>query len=71
MADVIYSWPSAKDAKVIGKSHERLDGTAKATGAAKYTYDVNLKNQLIVKSLDCPHVPPLSRAHQARIQSRP
>ena len=28
---------------------------AKATGAAKYTYDINLKNQLIAKGLGCPH----------------
>src|SRR5262249_43468253 len=28
---------------------------AKATGAAKYSYDVNLKNQLIAKGLGCPH----------------
>mgnify|MGYP006137494867 CR=1 FL=1 len=27
----------------------------KATGAAKYTYDVNLMNQLIVRALGCPH----------------
>ena len=34
---------------------KRLDGMAKATGAAKYTYDINLKNQLIAKGLGCPH----------------
>ena len=55
MAEVQYNWPSAKNAKVIGKSHDRLDGLEKATGAAKYTYDVNFENQLIVKSLDSPH----------------
>ncbi len=55
MAEVTYNWPSAKDAKLIGKPHDRIDGMQKATGAAKYTYDVNMKDQLIVKSLDCPH----------------
>ena len=55
MAEAQYNWPSAKNAKVIGKSLDRLDGLDKATGAAKYTYDVNFENQLIVKSLDSPH----------------
>lgn len=50
-----YSWPSREKAAVIGKEHDRLDGPAKASGAAKYTYDVNLKNQLIAKALGCPH----------------
>ena len=50
-----YSWPSRKDAKVIGKDHKRLDTMAKTTGAAKYTYDINLKNQLIARALGCPH----------------
>lgn len=50
-----YSWPSRESTAVIGKEHDRLDGMAKATGAAKYTYDVNLKNQLIAVALGCPH----------------
>jgi xanthine dehydrogenase YagR molybdenum-binding subunit len=49
-----YNWPARDKAAVIGKSPDRLDGVAKATGAAKYTYDVNLKNQLIAKGLGCP-----------------
>ncbi len=53
MAD--YSWPARDEAQLIGKSHDRLDGLVKATGAAKYTYDVNLDNQLIVRALGCPH----------------
>ena len=50
-----YNWPSADEATVIGKEHERLDGLKKATGAAKYTYDINLKNQLGARALGCPH----------------
>ena len=50
-----YSWPTREAAKVIGTSPDRLDGLAKATGAAKYTYDINLKNQLIAVALGCPH----------------
>jgi xanthine dehydrogenase YagR molybdenum-binding subunit len=55
MANVNYNWPSRADAKVVGSATRRLDGIAKSTGAAKYTYDVNLKNQLIAKAVGCPH----------------
>lgn len=55
MADTKYSWPSAEETSLIGKSHDRLDGIVKSTGMAKYTYDVNLENQLIVRALGCPH----------------
>lgn len=50
-----YSWPTKEKSTAIGKRVKRLDGMPKATGAAKYTYDVNLKNQLIAKGLGCPH----------------
>lgn len=53
MAD--YFWPSREDAQVIGSRRSRLDGLEKSTGAAKYTYDVNLKNQLIARALGSPH----------------
>lgn len=52
---VEYSWPSRDKAQQIGKRHIRLDGLDKSTGAAKYTYDINLKNQLIARALGCPH----------------
>lgn len=50
-----YNWPTRADAAVIGKDHDRLEGLVKATGKAKYTYDVNLPNQLIAVGLGCPH----------------
>jgi len=50
-----YSWPTKEKSQAIGKRVKRVDGMAKSTGAAKYTYDVNLKNQLIAKGLGCPH----------------
>jgi xanthine dehydrogenase YagR molybdenum-binding subunit len=50
-----YNWPARGETSVIGKDHNRLEGLAKATGAAKYTYDVNLKNQLVARALGCPH----------------
>ncbi|QDU29330.1 Xanthine dehydrogenase molybdenum-binding subunit [Anatilimnocola aggregata] len=55
MADEIYYWPSRDKAQQLGKRHVRLDGMPKSTGAAKYTYDINLKNQLIARALGCPH----------------
>ncbi len=50
-----YSWPTREKSAIIGKSYDRMDGVQKATGTAKYTYDINLKNQLIAKALGCPH----------------
>ncbi len=55
MANVEYSWPNRDKANVVGKDHTRLDGIEKSTGAAKYTYDVNLDNQLIAVALGCPY----------------
>lgn len=55
MAEVTYSWPPRDKAKLIGTRQTRIDGLVKSTGAAKYTYDVNLPNQLIAVALGCPH----------------
>ena len=55
MPDTQYNWPASHEAKLVGKRVERLDGMEKSTGAAKYTYDVNLDKQLIVRALGCPH----------------
>jgi hypothetical protein len=52
---VEYYWPAREDAQIIGSRRSRLDGLEKSTGAAKYTYDVNLKNQLIARALGSPH----------------
>ncbi|MCR9296685.1 MAG: xanthine dehydrogenase family protein molybdopterin-binding subunit [bacterium] len=55
MADVQYNWPENHKASLIGKRVSRLDGMVKSTGTAKYTYDENLENQLIVRALGCEH----------------
>lgn len=55
MAEVEYSWPKNHNSKLIGKRVSRLDGMEKSTGTAKYTYDINLPKQLIVRALGCPH----------------
>jgi xanthine dehydrogenase YagR molybdenum-binding subunit len=36
-----YDWPPAGERHLIGKSISRLDGPAKASGRARYTYDLN------------------------------
>ena len=55
MAEVEYSWPPNHQARLIGKRVTRVDGLPKSTGTAKYTYDINLPKQLIVRALGCPH----------------
>src|SRR6185436_20463781 len=50
-----YGWPAKDKTSLLGKKMTRLDGLPKSTGMAKYTYDINLKNQLIAKALGCPH----------------
>jgi xanthine dehydrogenase YagR molybdenum-binding subunit len=51
----VYTWPAKDKATAIGTRVKRLDGPEKSTGKAKYSYDINLKNQLIAKGLGCPH----------------
>ena len=55
MAEGEYSWPKNHKARLIGKRVSRIDGLEKSTGTAKYTYDINLPEQLIVRALGCPH----------------
>ena len=50
-----YSWPPMESRKVIGKPHKRLDGPQKASGRAKYTSDLNMKDLLYGAYLTCPH----------------
>lgn len=46
-------WP--KKPRIIGTRVKRLDGPAKATGVAKYSYDINRKGMLHGKILRSPH----------------
>ena len=50
-----YSWPPMESRKVIGKPHKRLDGPQKASGRAKYTSDLKMKDMLYAAYLTCPH----------------
>ena len=54
--DTKYSWPSSKgQATALGKNHKRSDALPKATGAAKYSYDINPPKMLLARALGCPH----------------
>ncbi len=44
-----YDWPAAEDRSLIGKRHLRVDGPAKSSGAAKYSYDRNLDGMLVAR----------------------
>jgi len=50
-----YKWPDAQQRSLIGKRHDRLDGPAKSTGRAKYTYDINRPGMLFAKAYRCPY----------------
>src|SRR5437867_13247298 len=46
-------WP--KKRRLLGTRIKRLDGPAKATGRAKYSYDINRKGMLYGAMLRSPH----------------
>jgi xanthine dehydrogenase YagR molybdenum-binding subunit len=48
-------WPPPAERIHIGKSIKRLDGPDKATGRAKYTYDIVRPGMLYGRLLDSPH----------------
>jgi xanthine dehydrogenase YagR molybdenum-binding subunit len=54
------TWP--KNPRLIGKDNRRVDGPDKATGHAKYTFDINRPNMLHARLLTCPYA-------RARIKS--
>jgi xanthine dehydrogenase YagR molybdenum-binding subunit len=49
------SWPKMGTASLLGKPQDRIDGQDKASGAAKYTYDIVPDKTLIARVLGCPH----------------
>src|SRR2546425_291024 len=48
-------WPAADKRSLLGKRIDRADGPVKATGAAKYSYDINRPGMLWAKVLGSPH----------------
>ena len=67
VAKAKYNWPKRGTASLIGKQQDRVDGLAKATGAAKYSYDINPPNVLLARALGCP----TRTARSSRWTSRP
>ncbi|HWY70865.1 MAG TPA: xanthine dehydrogenase family protein molybdopterin-binding subunit [Terriglobales bacterium] len=55
MAENIYQWPDASKRKLIGKRMNRVDGPAKSSGRAKYTYDLVRPNMLYGDSVKSPY----------------
>lgn len=47
------TWP--KERRLLGTRVPRLDGPAKSTGTAKYSYDINRPGMLHARILRCPH----------------
>jgi xanthine dehydrogenase YagR molybdenum-binding subunit len=47
------SWPQKR--RLIGTKIQRLDGPAKSTGKAKYSFDINLPGMLHAQILRCPY----------------
>jgi xanthine dehydrogenase YagR molybdenum-binding subunit len=48
-------WPPAGRRRYIGQRIERVDGPVKATGAAKYSYDINRPGLLYAKLVTSPY----------------
>jgi len=49
------NWKPLEQMTYLGRRYPRLDGPAKVSGAAKYTYDINLPNMLYGALLSSPH----------------
>ncbi len=50
-----YSWPDPATRPLLGKKIDRVDGPAKSSGRAKYTYDYNPQGLLAGNILRCPY----------------
>jgi xanthine dehydrogenase YagR molybdenum-binding subunit len=51
----VYDWPPLASRKWIGHDVARVDGPAKVTGRATYTYDVNIPGMIYGKTVRCPY----------------
>lgn len=50
-----YQWPKQGTMKLVGSDQSRIDGLQKATGAAKYAYDMTPPKMLLARMLSSPH----------------
>lgn len=51
----VETWTQGRTMRLVGKPTPRVDGVARVTGKARYTYDVNLPGMLIGRFLRAPH----------------
>ena len=49
------NWPDQGSAALLGSRIDRVDGLEKATGTAKYTYDIAPEKLLLARALGSPH----------------
>src|SRR5438067_9926659 len=49
------AWQKPSEMRILNKEIRRIDGPAKVTGRARYTYDVNLPGMLHAAVVRCPH----------------
>jgi xanthine dehydrogenase YagR molybdenum-binding subunit len=50
-----YDWPPPNERHLIGKPAKRIDGPAKSSGQAKYSFDIDRPGMLFGKVLRCPY----------------
>lgn len=50
-----YDWPAPEKRKLIGKRIKRIDGPAKSSGQAKYSFDINRPGMLFAKVVRSPY----------------
>ncbi len=55
MPELDYSWPPPEKRTKIGKPTRRVDGATKASGRAKYAYDIKPEGTLFGAIATCPH----------------
>src|ERR1051326_8430846 len=48
-------WPAAENRALLGKRISRIDGPVKATGTAKYSFDINRPGMLWAKVVSSPY----------------
>jgi len=48
-------WDLGSDLRTLGKPHTRIDGVAKVTGKAKFSYDIRFPGMIFAKMLRSPH----------------
>ncbi|MHC4548334.1 MAG: xanthine dehydrogenase family protein molybdopterin-binding subunit [Planctomycetota bacterium] len=64
-------WDLDTDLKVVGKDHPRLDGVAKATGEARFSYDRRFPGMIYARFLRSPHASAVAKVDAAKAKALP